>query len=255
MNEFFNNSRLHHIATLGAGFKQYVSELRRKNPDRVFPDRKNLKLNLVQKDDMVDLTTKIMHIDMDCFFVSVGLKKHPHLRGHPVAVTHSKGGNSRVQRSGTNAEQEINLYKKRLENKFHQNPNEVNYCEEIFNESKLNGVNESNSMAETASCSYEARKMGLKNGMFVGAALKLCPNLKTIPYDFEEYKSVAFTLYNTLAKYTLDIEAVSCDEMFVDLTELLVECKLELMDFVGFIREEIKRLTGCSCSAGIGSNR
>ena len=31
-----------------------------------------------------------MHIDMDCFFVSVGLRKYPHLIGKPVAVTHSK---------------------------------------------------------------------------------------------------------------------------------------------------------------------
>ena len=36
----------------------------------------------------------IMHIDMDCFFVSVGLRNYPHLRGHPVAVTHAKGGGS-----------------------------------------------------------------------------------------------------------------------------------------------------------------
>jgi DNA repair protein REV1 len=41
------------------------------------------------------------------------------------------------------------------------------------------------SMSEVASCSYEARKCGVKNGMFLGAAAKLCPNIKTIPYDFE----------------------------------------------------------------------
>lgn len=255
LTEFFNNSRLHHIATLGAGFKQYISELRRKNPDRLFPDRELLKNKLEQMENTTDSSTKIMHIDMDCFFVSVGLKKHPHLKGHPVAVTHSKGGNNRVQRSGTNADLEISLYKKRLENKFYQNPNEEKYCQEIFAESKLHGINDSNSMAEIASCSYEAREMGLKNGMFVGAAMKLCPDLKTIPYDFEEYKNVAFTLYNTLAKYTLDIEAVSCDEMFVDLTEMLKECKIDLMDFVSFIRDKIKNQTGCACSAGIGQNR
>jgi DNA repair protein REV1 len=43
--------------------------------------------------------------------------------------------------------------------------------------------------------------MGLKNGMFVGTALKLCPDLKTIPYDFDQYKEVALTLYDTIAKY------------------------------------------------------
>jgi len=38
--------------------------------------------------------------------------------------------------------------------------------------------------------SYEARAAGIYNGMFLGGALKLCPNLKTIPYDFEGYKEV-----------------------------------------------------------------
>ena len=66
---------------------------------------------------------------------------------------------------------------------------------------------------------------GLKNGMFMGAGLKLCPDLKTIPYDFEGYQEVAKTLYDTVAKYTLDIQAVSRDEMLVDLTEVLNDCK------------------------------
>lgn len=59
---------------------------------------------------------------------------------------------------------------------------------------------ENQSMSEIASCSYEARKAGVKNGMFVGTALKLCPNLKTIPYDFEDYKQVANDLYDTIAE-------------------------------------------------------
>ena len=42
--------------------------------------------------------------------------------------------------------------------------------------------------------------------MFMGAALKLCPDLKTIPYDFEGYEEVAKTLYDTVAQYTLDIQ-------------------------------------------------
>lgn len=66
---------------------------------------------------------------------------------------------------------------------------------------------------------------GVKNGMFVGAALKLCPDLRVIPYDFEGYQEVAKTLYDTVARYTLDIQAVSCDEMLVDLGELLGDCR------------------------------
>lgn len=64
---------------------------------------------------------------------------------------------------------------------------------------RLEGI-ENQSMSEIASCSYEARKAGVKNGMFMGTALKMCPNLHTIPYDFEGYKEVAYTLYNTIAE-------------------------------------------------------
>jgi DNA repair protein REV1 len=34
----------------------------------------------------------IMHCDFDCFFVSAGLVSRPHLRGKPVVVCHSQGG-------------------------------------------------------------------------------------------------------------------------------------------------------------------
>lgn len=56
-----------------------------------------------------------MHIDMDCFFVSVGLRKHPHLKGQPVAVTHSKGSLGAKKDINDNASRklEFEMYKQK----------------------------------------------------------------------------------------------------------------------------------------------
>ncbi|XP_039196515.1 DNA repair protein REV1 isoform X2 [Crotalus tigris] len=109
-------------------------------------------------------------------------------------------------------------------------------------------------MAEIASCSYEARQAGIKNGMFFGQAKQLCPNLQAVPYDFHAYKEVAQTMYETLASYTHNIEAVSCDEALVDTTEILAETGLTSEELANVIRAEIKNKTKCPASIGIGSN-
>ncbi|XP_011495357.1 PREDICTED: DNA repair protein REV1 [Ceratosolen solmsi marchali] len=250
LTEFYNNSRLHHIATMGAMFKDYINDLRDKN-NKIFPGLMALKMqssrnssktdpsNRIDDSDsddnlfynnqcasninptMPSITEKtqiIMHIDMDCFFVSVGLRDHPELRGFPIAVAHAKGN---IQRASIN-------------------PNNINEC---------------GSMSEIASCSYEARQAGVKNGMLLGQALKLCPNLKTIKYNFNGYKEVSYALYDTIASYTLDIEAVSCDEMYVDCTKILQISGLNPLDFASIIRKEIKEKTGCPVSTGFGENK
>lgn len=53
----------------------------------------------------------------------------------------------------------------------------------------------------------------------------------------------------------MDIEAVSCDEMYVNLTNIIrtLDCSVE--DFVSHIRTEIIEKTQCPCSAGIGANK
>ncbi|XP_032595051.1 DNA repair protein Rev1 isoform X2 [Drosophila grimshawi] len=255
LNEFYKNSRLHHIATLGAGFKQYVCELRQAHGNKPFVKRGELRTLLVAgkllSEDVSTKTPKryVMHIDMDCFFVSVGLRSHPDLRGLPIAVTHSKGGTGATDvpvHPQANRQVERELFAQRFEQHLHDNvrADKVRY-----------GFQKNMSLSEIASCSYEARAKGIRNGMFVGQALKLCPELKTIPYDFEGYREVAFALYNTVAQYTLNIEAVSCDEMFVDLTDVLQELQVDVMTFVTHLRQEVRDITACPCSAGVADNK
>ena len=163
LEEFYSNSRLHLIATLGAEFKQLISDMR-DQPQRDFPSREKL-LSIQCSPGSAPHSTVIMHIDMDCFFVSVGLRNRPELRGLPVAVTHAR--NPQI------------------------NPSKERQAAVTFNMDRLPQgaearlVDGRSSMSEVASCSYEARRCGVKNGMFLGAAAKLCPNIKTIPYDFE----------------------------------------------------------------------
>lgn len=76
----------------------------------------------------------------------------------------------------------------------------------------------------------------------------------------------------------MDIEAVSCDEMFVDCTSLLAYTKVNVLEFASILRKEIQvcesinfcsniswavinpdifsqEITGCTCSTGFGPNR
>lgn len=109
---------------------------------------------------------------MDCFFVSVGLRNHPELKGKPVAIAHARNAEiSNIKPEQIiNREQEFALYSEKLP---------------IGVTSRVDKIDTLSSLSEIASCSYEARSYGVKNGMFLGQAIKMCPDLKTLPYDFE----------------------------------------------------------------------
>lgn len=207
LNEFYNNSRLHHISTMSMTFKDYVTTLRLKG-DKIFEGRRRFKewknlceVNNEEMDICEDII--IMHIDMDCFFASVGIRNRSHLRGKPVAVTHAKG-NKVFNKEGRDVQLEFNLYSEHSKEKLKSKKYEViktSRDENTPRTARFAEIGEHDSMAEVACCNYEAREYGIKNGMLLGRALKLCPNLNTIPYDFEAYKEVSYALFDHVARY------------------------------------------------------
>jgi len=115
LSEFYNNSRLHLISTMATTFKHLVNDTRKRNQTD-YPGRQRLKKwieqnavkDMLSHDSELDSGKTVMHIDMDCFFVSAGLVERPELRGLPVAVTHAKGNLSK-KREGVDLGAEFGL--------------------------------------------------------------------------------------------------------------------------------------------------
>ncbi|KAF7895323.1 hypothetical protein EAF00_007137 [Botryotinia globosa] len=125
--------------------------------------------------------------------------------------------------------------------------------------------------SEIASCNYPAREFGIKNGMWMRNAIKLCPNIKVLPYNFPAYENASKLFYEAILDVGGVVQSVSVDEALVDITSLClaaggtdgvgilddssVRREQGRADEIGNkLREVIKEKTGCNVSVGIGGN-
>ena len=102
---------------------------------------------------------------------------------------------------------------------------------------------------EISSANYEARKSGVHASMFMARAKDLCPDLIVVPYEFDKYEAMSETVFRIFFRYTSAVQAVSCDEAYLDVTGLG-----DAMELVARMRRDIQAETSCRASAGVGPN-
>lgn len=74
-----------------------------------------------------------------------------------------------------------------------------------------------------ASCSYEARKFGVRSAMSLSKAKELCPNLILKPVDKDYYNSVSQQVMRLLEEYADALEQTSIDEAYIDCTKKILQ--------------------------------
>lgn len=142
---------------------------------------------------------KIVHLDMDSFFVSVEQLRDSRLKGIPLAV------------GGTGDRGII------------------------------------------TTCSYEARVFGVRSGMSMKLAKKLCPQLLIIRGDFERYSMYSRMITEIIADNTPKYEKASIDEFYVDMSGM--DTHFGCLKFSTELRHYIMDQTGLPVSFGLASNK
>lgn len=103
-------------------------------------------------------------------------------------------------------------------------------------------------------CSYEARRFGIKTGMRLKEGLSRCPHLIRCPTRPVQYTGISTNIMQALADLTPVIEVYSVDEAFLDLTA----CQ-SLWGAPASIGRLIKRrvfaVSGLTCSVGLSGDK
>jgi DNA polymerase IV (DinB-like DNA polymerase) len=105
-----------------------------------------------------------------------------------------------------------------------------------------------------STCNYEARSFGIKSGMPISKAWRLCPGAIYLPVNYELYTKVSDRIMSLLRKYADKFEQWGIDEAFMDVTSRVKDYS-EAEALAVQIKKEIYEKEKLTCSIGIGPNK
>ncbi len=69
-----------------------------------------------------------------------------------------------------------------------------------------------------STCSYEARRFGIRSAMPAAQACRLCPQAVFLPVNMSRYQEISKRVFSILSRYSPIMEVVSIDEAFLDIS-------------------------------------
>jgi len=149
------------------------------------------------------MPARILHVDLDAFFVEVCRQRHPELRQVELLV--------------------------------------------------VGGRRESRGVVQSAS--YAARAFGVRSGMPIARAARLCPEATFFQGDFAHYSEASRAVRTVLADFTPVVAMASLDEAYLDFSGTERLHPVSLLPVAEQVRAAVKQRTGLDCSIGIAPNR
>jgi DNA polymerase-4 len=149
------------------------------------------------------MSSRILHIDLDAFFVEVCRQRFPELRDTALLV--------------------------------------------------VGGRRESRGVVQSAS--YAARQFGVRSGMPIAEAVRLCPNATFFQGSFPHYREASRAVRKVLQRFSPTVVMASLDEGYLDFSGTERRHPVSLLPVAEALCAEVKRESGLDSSIGIGSNR
>jgi len=104
-----------------------------------------------------------------------------------------------------------------------------------------------------ASCSYEARKFGVRSAMPIRMALRLCPEAMVIKGDMEYYSQMSHVVTAIIQEKVPVMEKASVDEFYLDLSGM--DQFFGCYQWTSEIAEAVKKQAGLPISFALSTNK
>ena len=124
------------------------------------------------------------------------------------------------------------------------------------NNSELNGIPliiGGGDRGVVASCSYEARRFGVRSAMPIRMAMKLCPDAKIIRGDNELYSNLSHLVTEIIQEKVPVMEKASIDEFYLDLSGM--DKFFGCYQWTTEIAEAVKKEAGLPISFALSTNK
>ncbi len=105
-----------------------------------------------------------------------------------------------------------------------------------------------------STCSYEARKYGVRSAMSLAEAKRLCPHAIFLEGNISDYVDASRTIMSLFREITPYVQVMSIDEAYLDVSHLITGNK-DIERLAHSLHRKIFETTQLTCSIGVATNK